>query len=583
MTHLFDFDAEPAFRLRNYQLEWFNKVEADRAAGLTRLLIDASGGLGKSTFFAFLAKQEWERFGKRTLVLANRDRLVRQSAKRMAEESGLEVDIEMGANHASPFAPIVMASVQTLGKINRLTGFADDHFSIVVPDEAHHSCSDQFQRVLCYCHYGSASLADDWVKPEDGAYEPKAHIIGTTATPPAPGKKNHLGQFFQKISARYSYIQAVDDGWLVPPKMTTVPVKIDLSRFKLGRTSHGADFKPEDLSAAMIPIIEELAKQIVAHASDRKTMCFLPSVQCARLMAAALERLGLVSIFVSGECIDADDKATRFDEAPMGTVMCLCSIYVEGIDFISVNAIAWFRATVSEEWYKQGIFRGTRTLKGIVNDDMTADERKAAIAASAKPDMLILDPLYNSHRLDLCSVHDLFTDNPEVKKAMQELDGMELLEAAKKAERDFLKSLEKAAKKAEAKAARINFDPLAWSVALSDEKLASYVPAEAWEAAPIRPEQVKLLIGLKMDPVKYGIKTAGLAQKVTRILLDRREHGLASPAQLEFINSLTKKDKDTGELVPMFSEDYVARMKSDHAGAVIGRMRAKWHPRQASP
>lgn len=576
---LFDFEAEPSFKLRNYQLEWYNKVQADRASGLTRLLIDASGGLGKSTFFAYLAKQEWEQHGKRTLVLANRDRLVRQSAKRMAEETGLEVEIEMAENHASPFAQIVMGSAPTLGRINRLTGFDPAHFSIVVPDEAHHSMADQFQRILRYFHYGAESLNESWVLPEDGSYEPKAHIIGTTATPPAPGKKNHLGQFFQKISARYSYISAVDDGWLVPPKMTTVPVKIDLSRFKLGRTSHGADFKPEDLSAAMIPIIEELAKQIVAHASDRKTMCFLPSVQCARLMAAALERLGLVSIFVSGECIDADDKATRFDEAPMGTVMCLCSIYVEGIDFISVSCIAWFRATVSEEWYKQGVFRGTRTLKGVVNDDMTADERKAAIAVSAKPDMLILDPLYNSDRLDLCSVHDLFTDNPEVKKAMQELDGMELLEAAKKAERDFLKSLEKAAKKAEAKAARINFDPLAWSVALSDEKLASYVPVEPWQREPIRAEQARLLVGLNMDPVKYGIKTAGLAQEVTKILLHRKEFKLASPAQLEFINSLTKEDKVTGERTPMFSGEYVARMKGDQAGAIMGRMKAKWRAR----
>lgn len=577
MTRTLDFtDDAPAFKLRNYQLEWYSSVENDRAYGLTRLLIDASGGLGKSTFFAFLAKQEWERFGKRTLVLANRDRLVRQSAKRMTEETGLEVDIEMAEHHASPFAPIVMASVQTLARVNRLTGFSDHQFSIVVPDEAHHSLSDSFQRVLQYFHYGAESLAEDWKRPEDGLYTPKAHIIGTTATPPAVGKRNHLGQFFQKVSARYSYIKAVEDGWLVPPKMTTVPVKIDLSKFKLGRTSHGADFKPEDLSAAMIPIIEELAKQIVFYASDRKTMCFLPSVECARLMAAAISRLGLVAIFVSGECIDADEKASAFDAAPNGTVMSLCSIYVEGIDFVSVNCVAWFRATVSEEWYKQGIFRGTRTLKGVVNDDMTAEQRRAAIAASDKPDMLILDPLYNSHRLDLCSVHDLFTDNKEVKKLMQGMEGEELLESAKKAERDFLKSLEKAAKAAERKAARVNFDPLAWSVALSDAKLASYIPVEAWEKAPVRAEQAKLLINLNMDPVKFGIKSAGLAQKLIQILLHRRDLSLATPGQLEFLKKLTKHDKDSGQLVPMFNEDNISLMKKDQAGAIMGRMMSKW-------
>lgn len=570
-------EEEPAsgFKLRSYQREWFDNVERDRACGLTRLLIDASGGLGKSSFFAYVAQQEWLRYGKRTLVLANRDRLVRQSAKRMADETGLTVDIEMAEHHASPFAPIVMASVQTLARVNRLTGFSDDHFSIVVPDEAHHSISDQFQRVLNYFHYGAVSLIEGWEAPKDGSYTPKAHIIGTTATPPAVGKKNHLGQFFQKVSARYSYIQAVEDGWLVPPKMTTVPVRIDLTKFKLGRTSHGADFKPEDLSAAMIPIIEELAKQIVAFAADRKTMCFLPSVECARLMAAAIERLGLRSVFVSGECVDADDKATAFNDAPNGTVMSLCSIYVEGIDFPTVNCIAWFRATVSEEWYKQGVFRGTRILKGVVNDDMTAEQRRAAIAASAKPDMLILDPLYNNLRLDLCSVHDLFTDDKQVKEAMKKLEGMELLEAARKAERDFIKTLEKAAKKAADNAARVNFDPLAWSITLSDAKLASYVPAEPWESEPIGKEQAALLASLNMDPLKYGVKTKGLAQKLIGILMLRKDLGLASPGQLNFLKSLTKED-ESGNRVPMFTEEKLALMKSGQVGAIAGKMRQKW-------
>lgn len=528
-------EVAAGFRLRDYQREWIENVDRDRANGFTRLLIDASGGLGKSTAFAAIAKQEWERHGKRTLVLANRDRLVRQSADRMRKETGLEVDIEMADMHASPFSPIVMASIQTLSKVSRLTGFSDDHFSVVVPDEAHRSLSDQFQRVLKYFHYGSESLEEGWVTPKDGEYIPKATIIGTTATPPAVGKKNHLGQFFQKFSARYSYLKSVDNGWLVPSIMISKPVDVDLKKLRIGRTSHGKDFNDGDMSAMIIPVVDKLVEQIVIEAPRRKTMAFWPSVECAQRGHESTLRQGLDSIFVSGECVDADDRATTFDNAPTGTVLNLCSIYVEGIDFPSVNAIAWYRATLSEEFYKQGIFRGTRVLPGVVNDDMTAEERKAAIASSDKPDLLIFDPFYRSDFLDLCSIHDLYTDNHEVAKMMRSMN-LPLVEAAKKAERDFIAALEKEAKKHKNKLAR-TIDPLSFAVAIHDDKLASFVPQEPWEALPPSEAQLKLLQDLGwQDPSK--IKTAGLAQKMTSVLLLRKDHNLASPSQLNFLTKL---------------------------------------------
>ncbi len=549
----------PQFRLRLYQKEWADKTDADRAAGFTRLLLDASGGLGKSTFFAYVAKQEWERYGKRTLVLANRDRLVRQSAKRMREETGLEVDIEMAEMRASPFAHIVMASIPSLAKISRLTGFDPSHFSVVVADEAHHSLSPTSQRILNYFHYGAESLEENWVRPKDGEYIPRATIIGTTATPPAEGKKNHLGKFFQKYIDRFSYIKAVEQGWLVKPVLKTIPVKIDTTKFRIGKGPAGRDFNAEDVSAAMIPLIEKLADQIVEHASDRKTMCFLPSVECARLMADAISRRGLDSIFVSGECKDADEKGTRFDEAPTGTVLCLCSLWVEGIDFISCNAIAWFRVTISEEWYKQGIFRGTRTLKGIVDDDMTAPERRAAIAASAKPDLLILDPTYTFERIDICSAYDLYTDEPEIKKRMQAMPNLDLGEAAMIAERDFLASLKKALRKQERRESR-TINPLAFAVSLGDPVLASYQPESDRDALPPTPGQVDFLRKQHIDTDK--IKYRGLATKLIGRILTRLKMGLATPGQLDFLHNLGVSDEQAALLTQGEASATIDRIKS---------------------
>lgn len=51
--------------------------------------------------------------------------------------------------------------------------------------------------------------------------------------------------------------------------------------------------------------------------------------------------------------------------------------------------------------------RGTRVLPGVVNDAMTADERRAAIAASAKPDCLVLDLVDITRDNDLCAAPSL--------------------------------------------------------------------------------------------------------------------------------------------------------------------------------
>lgn len=340
--------TKPKIQLRGPQPGWVDAIEADLKTH-TRLLAVAPGGIGKSTVFAFLAARMWAR-GIRTLVLENRDRLTRQTAKRLADETGLQVEIEMGDEHASPFAPIVVACVQSLGRTNRLTGFADDHFGLIVPDEAHLSLANFWQRILNYFHYGASSLEEEWSAPPDGTYQPKASVVGFTASPDIGDRKN-LGQFYQKRSVDYTYLEAVEDGWLVGIRQTSIPVKIDLKKYKARSTPTGMDFSTNDLSAAMVPIIEELAEQHAKHARDKKSIAFLPSVECARMMTDALIRRGIKSMFVSGECFDGDEKTEDFVRSGPGTTLCNAMIYTYGVDFPDVDCIGWYRATVSKAFY----------------------------------------------------------------------------------------------------------------------------------------------------------------------------------------------------------------------------------------
>ncbi len=549
---------EMPFRLRDYQQEWADKIEEDRHTS-SRLLVDAPGGCGKSSLFAALAHREWTWRNKRTLVLENRDKLVWQTADRLAKETGLDVDIEMGQHHASPYAPITVMSVQTGSRLNRLTGFADDHFGLVVPDECHYSLAVGWQRVLKYFHYGSASLAEDWARPEDGTYAPKAIVVGTTATPDI-GKKRNLGEFFQKFSVRYSYLDAVRDGWLVGPIARRRPLpNCDLRKLRPGTTANGRDLKPEEVSALMVPIVGDLADQIVRFASDRKTIAFTPSVECARLLAEACIKRGLRAVFVSGECLDVDEKTAAFEAMGKGSVMANCSLFCAGYDHPPIDCVAWFRPTMSRAFLLQGLYRGTRVLPDLVSDDMTAGERVAAIAASPKRDMLVIDPLWRTEDIPLCSFFDLYTDKPEVRAKLEALpEGADVTKAVVKAERDWEEALRRAALK-RSKREEQTVDPLVWAATLGEERIAHYVPENSRDAGPMEAGQIEYLDRNRID--RSAIGCYGQAAEIINTHLFRWTNRLATPTQLDFMRRL---GLDARKFTSVTQEQ---------AGAIIGSRR----------
>jgi superfamily II DNA or RNA helicase len=526
------------FKLRGRQPEWVDKIEAD-LENYSRLLVVAPGGVGKTEIMAAISDRAWRNRGQRSLVLENRDRLTEQTAARIESRTGLNVDIEMGAQRASPFAEIVVGTTQSVGIRNRLTGFDPNHFGIVIPDECHFCLAPQPQRILNYFHYGSESLEESWVKPEHGLYVPRASVIGFTASPNL-GSRRNLGEFFQHKSVDYSYMDAIEEGWLVGIVEENIPVKIDTRNFRIKRNSEGSAFNTVDQNAALLPVMKLLAQQIIEYASDKKTICFLPSVECSRVMAEILNASGLRAIFVSGECLDKNEKTDEFQAAGPGTVLVNCALYIYGVDFQDVTCVAIFSAVISIVNYIQKVYRGTRVLPGIVNDDMTAEERRFAIAHSNKPHLTLLSPFFISDRIDICSPCNLFTDNPEVAKKMKDYSELGFAEAAKSAERDYAKMLEKAAKKTEGKLRR-TINPVAFAVAIHDDKLASYVPVEEWEKKAPSEAQIALLVNLKWPDITK-ITTAGLAQKLTGILLERKDRSLASPGQLQFLAQLGHHD-----------------------------------------
>src|SRR5690349_23856053 len=118
--------SRPRFSFRDYQQSAYDAIQSGWSE-YSRQLLDMATGTGKSSLLNLVAAQA-VRDGGRALLLQNRDQLVRMSAKRVFDETGIEAEIEMAGESASPFAPIVVASVPTLSRLNRLTSFSDGQF-----------------------------------------------------------------------------------------------------------------------------------------------------------------------------------------------------------------------------------------------------------------------------------------------------------------------------------------------------------------------------------------------------------------------------------------------------------------------
>ncbi len=564
MTH-YDLDWDEAgvvFNLRGRQAEWKDKIHEDLKTR-SRLLVVAPGGVGKTTLFAALAADMWAQ-GIRTLVLENRDRLTEQTADRIRAETGLEVDVEKGDQRASPHAPIVVGCAPSISKPNRLTGFAPGHFGFVVPDECHLlAMSPTGRRVINYFHYGAESLTDGWEPPKDGTYRPKCAVVGFTASPNLSGGRS-LSEVFQHTSVNYSYLDAITEGWLVGLKEVNIPLKIDTRRFRVKKTAEGNAFNVEDQNAAYTPeVIQKLAHHYVEYASDRKGMIFVPSVQIARQLSGVIGSLGLRSTFVSGECIDKNEKTDAFDADGPGSVLVNCTIYTFGVDFPSVSCIAPFGAIISKVKYIQSVYRGTRVLPGVLKDGMTQEQRIAAIAASAKKETLVLSPFFISDRIDICEPFDLFGDRREASKKVKGTPDM-----TKPAEvRDYLSAIEKALNKHAHKQPR-TINPVSFALNVGDRALAHYVPETAGEAKP--PTRGELDYLLKWDIDTSSITSSGQAQKIIQRLHERDRLGLARPKALQMLLALK------------MNPEQAMLMKAGQAGAIIGRTVAKWDAARAS-
>jgi superfamily II DNA or RNA helicase len=521
-------DAAPALKTppprfsrpvpRHYQEEARAAIMETWDAYQSTLLVLPTG-TGKTVTFCDVAS----RVAGRVMILAHREELIFQ-AQAKAESFGMECDVEMGEFKSAEWRKpkCVAASVQTMtaGKPPRMEKFDPFDFDLLVVDEGHHGIARSYRRIVQYFQRN-----------------PQLRVLYVTATPKRTDKKA-MGIIAESVAYEYKLTQAIQDGWLVPIEQEIAFLgALDYSEAK---TVNG-DFTAEQIASIMSAegVIPGIARVVWETLGNRKAISFSASVAEAQSLSENFNRYGPgMSEWICGDtpkevrrkCL-ADFAAGKFQ------ILANCGALVEGFDECTIEVIIQARPTKSVSMYTQIIGRGTRPLTGLVDGLATAEERRAAIAASAKPCVTVIDFTGIAGKHKLVSTADILGGDysekvrdeavKRAKKAKKPVRMGEMLEKVHK-EREARKARE-LAKKAGLKA-KVNYtiqkiDPF---------DVFDIVPCNAQGASPnpLTPEQLQRL---ERNGIKGEDMPPAQARQLLNEIYQRQSAGLCTIKQAKIL------------------------------------------------
>ncbi len=425
-------------RLREYQQNAVNGCIATLQQKNSAVIVLPTG-CGKTIVFSEAIRLA----SKRCMVIAHREELIRQAAKKIESMTGEPPAIEMAEEKSfEPFigmkSKVVVASVQTLNAKNylgkRFLRFDPSEFSLLVIDECHHAIASSYRSVVNHFQKNT-----------------KCKLLGVTATPDRSDNKA-LGQVFEEVAYQYQIKDAINAGWLVPIKQTIVRVEsLDFSR---------VNKVAGDLNQRQLAEVMEYEKNLhgvvtptLEIAGDRKTIVFASSVAHADRISEILNRHkpGCARM-ISGKT-PKDMRAAAVADFAKANFQFLVNvgITVEGFDDPGVSVIVMARPTSSRSLYAQMVGRGTRPEYEAIahlplhDESQAMQDRREAILGSSKPHCEVVDFVGNAGKHELIYAADILGGDyseaavQRVKEQTEQeestpMDVIEMLEAAEREE-----------------------------------------------------------------------------------------------------------------------------------------------------
>lgn len=346
--------------LRPNQTAAADAIEDAYREGCIRPLVDSCVGSGKSLTMAELARRAWAR-GERTIICAHTRELVEQNAD-ACRALGLQVGINAAALGERTWrAPVISAAIQSVFRNGQAFGPVTNVFT----DECHlipHSESGMYRQFhRCF----------------PGARFPG--FSGTVFRLQGGSLVEGEGAPFDRVVYRYSILDGISDGYLVPAFSVAADDKIDPTKLK---TRQG-EFTGDSQDAQMLALMDNHIAQMIHHGSQRRAwLVFEASTKAAHAMVGRLQQWGVAAGLVLGET-PAGERAATIEAFRRGRLRCLVNVaaLTTGFDVQEVDMLVMRRRTKSLGLYIQMTGRLLRTIGGHIDKS----------TAAGKPDGIVLD------------------------------------------------------------------------------------------------------------------------------------------------------------------------------------------------
>jgi len=425
------------------------------------------------------------------------------------------------------------------------------------------------------CHHAPAKSYRKVIAAFDGC-----KVLGVTATPDR-GDEQALGKIFEVVAYTYGIEDAIPDGWLVPIEGRRLHLdSVDVSDVQVSQ----GDLAVGQLDEVMLRAVEGIAQTTIGEFPHQRGVVFVPGKKSALY---GCERFNAIKPGCAVTIVEDTPKHERqaiMRAIKRGEVQWFvnCMIATEGFDWPQAEVMIGARPTKSRALFTQMVGRVTRPLAGTVDPydgEALAEQRRAAIAASAKPRCIVADLVGNSGKHSLASIEDVLGGNydeevvEKAKKIAEDEEGGDPVDHLKKAQAEINRQREQAVMAAKARQLKGSaqyrverYDPFSLAGIKGGLKKDQYL-SKRYGGPMMTDGQRSFLETLGYKTKDMGAISMRGASKIIEATKNRRSQGLCTIKQLNVLAKYGVSGDTTFEGARA-AMDYVAGLDWGKRGTV---------------
>jgi superfamily II DNA or RNA helicase len=349
-----DREVMSVYALLPHQKQILDKLQVERDNGLTRNLIVAATGTGKTVISAFDYQDLSNREGRKLKVLfaAHRKEILEQAlyTYRSVLHDANFGELWTGEHRPQRDIDHLFVSVQTFNSRYEevFSQLSPTYYDYIVIDEAHHAKADSYVKIL---HH----FMPRW-------------LVGLTATPERMDGRSLLPDFGGKISAEIRLPKALDAGLLTPFQYYCISDSLtDLSDDELmsGHKYIVAKMSQRLQTTQRVALIIDRLQHYIADESKCKALCFCADKAHAVYMATEFQKRNYHAAYLTSDS-NSEDRKRLNDALREGQInyLFVVDIYNEGVDIPQVDTVLFLRPTESLTIFLQQLGRGLRLSAG---------------------------------------------------------------------------------------------------------------------------------------------------------------------------------------------------------------------------